>query len=426
MGKKKSSSQKTESKTESNPWGPAQDQLKDILNEAQKQYEETGGLDGNWIDKQFPDLSDDMKSSLQNMAESGNLQNVTNNINNITAGAQGNVDSSADALKGLSQGGITGQQVNDLAGQLYDSDTVKSQTEQLGKDVNQAYEGQVQSLNQQAGASGNMGSSRAGVAQGVISGKANDALAKGTADIQNSARTNAYNQALGTLQQNQNTNLNAAGQLGQLGMNQGQLQAGNSSIYQQMLNNQVNSSAVGQDWLSQNAANNWFNQTGNSNAGWDNLSKYLQMVGSVGGMGGTSNSTSKTSGGGGGGGGLSGALGGAMAGAGTGAQVSGGNPWAAGAGGVLGGIGGAFSDASMKKKVKKTGKTKDGTTKYDWEWNDSAKKEGMKGKGSGVLAQQVAKDNPDAVNKDPKSGRLKVDYDKVGVKSKNSKPKKRK
>ncbi|MGL4998224.1 MAG: hypothetical protein ACRC5T_04585, partial [Cetobacterium sp.] len=140
------------------------------------------------------------------------------------------------------------------------------------------------------------------------------------------------------------------------------------------------------------ANNNWFNQQGQANAGWDNLSKYLGMAGSIGGMGGSSTSTSS--------GGGSGALGQIV---GMGTSIMGG----------LGALG--FSDASMKKKVKATGKkTKGGNKEFEWEWNDSAKKRvGKKGKEKGVLAQEVAKKNPDAVVKDKKTGRLMVDYDKA-------------
>lgn len=412
MGKKSSTqTTKTESKTENNPWAPAQDQLKDILNLAQQQYEKTGGLDGQWFEREFPDLTQEMRDSLANMASSGKLEEVANNINQITSGAAGNVNNAGDVLGALSKGGITGDQINDLASQLYDSETVKSQTEQLGKDVDYALQGQIKDLNQQAGATGNMGSSRAGVAQGVMSGKANEALAKGTADIQNNARNQAYGQALGTLQGNQGTNLAAAGALGNLGMNQGQLQAGNSNIYQQMMQNQFNSGNYGQNHLNQQAQNDWFNKVGQGNAGWDNLSKYLGMVGSVGGMGGTSNSSGTNT-----------------------AQVGGGGGFGntfnqmLGAGSAIAGIGGQggfgwWSDASMKKNVKKKGKTKDGVTKYDWEWNEKGKSKGMKGKASGVLAQQVEKEKPNTTKKDIKSGALTVDYDALGVDPKNSKKK---
>ena len=79
----------------------------------------------------------------------------------------------------------------------------------------------------------------------------------------------------------------------------------------------------------------------------------------------------------------------------------------------------------MKKNVKKTGKTKDGTNTYEWEWNKAGEKKGMKGKGSGVLAQDVAKSNPEAVKKAP-DGKLMVDYDKTQVTPKNPKAKKKK
>lgn len=410
MGKK-SQTQKTESTTESSPWAPAQGQLKDILNDAQKQYEATGGLDGNWIDKQFPDLTDEMKQSLLNLSESGNLKQVTDSINKITSSSADNVNQASSALSGIASGGVSGEQINQLASQLYDSDTVRSQVGSLTDNAMKNYDRQVQGLNQSATSSGNMGSSRAGVAQGVMAGETNKAIAQGTADIQNNARTNAYGQAISTLQNNQSNSLNAANSLGSLGMNQGQLQAGNAGIYQNILQNEATSANTTQTQAQGKADNDWFNQVGQSNAGWDNLSKYLQMVGSVGGMGGTSTSTGTTTSSGGGG------LGGAFN------QVLGLGSTAAGIIGA-GGAAGWWSDASMKKNVKRTGKTKDGTSTYKWDWNKSGKDEGMSGKGSGVLAQQLAKEKPEAVSKSI-NGKLSVDYDKTEVSPKNSKKKRK-
>lgn len=407
MGKSKS--QTSSSKTESSPWAPAQDQLKDILSEAQKEYEKTGGLDGNWIDKNYPDLTDEMKSALTNMAQSGNLQNVADQVNNISAGAAGNVNDASAALKGMTSGGITSDQINDMASDLYDNELVDSQTGQLNKNVTQQLNSQVNALNQQAAGSGNMGSSRAGVAQGVMAGKASDAVATGSAAIQNQARQSAYQQAQGTLQGNQQTNLNAANSLGSLGMNQGQLQAGNSSIYQQMLGNQFNAANVGQTQAQNSALNDYFNQYGKSQAGWGNLQNYLNMVGSVGGMGGTSNGTTTQSGGG--GSMFNNILGAASTGA-----------------GIYGSI--MNSDKDLKKDIKKVGKSKSGSNVYEWNWNKKAEKEvGEKGSGRGVLAQEEAKKNPDAVMKNPKTGTLMVDYSKTDVvpsKSSKKKSKKRK
>lgn len=86
-----------------------------------------------------------------------------------------------------------------------------------------------------------------------------------------------------------------------------------------------------------------------------------------------------------------------------------------GLGSTAAGLAGMFSDASMKKKVKATGKrTKEGHREYEWEWNESSKKvKGAKNMTKGVLAQEVAKKDPSAVAKDKKQGRLMIDYDKV-------------
>ncbi|MGL5566486.1 MAG: hypothetical protein ACRDC4_12260, partial [Plesiomonas sp.] len=82
---------------------------------------------------------------------------------------------------------------------------------------------------------------------------------------------------------------------------------------------------------------------------------------------------------------------------------------------IMGGLGMmGFSDTSMKKNVKATGKkTKTGEMIYTWDWNEAGKKAGKKGKGRGVLAQIVAKENPEAVTTEPKTGKLAVDYSKV-------------
>lgn len=416
MGKSKSQTQKTESKTENNPWAPAQDQLKDILADAQAEYEKSGGISGDWINKNYPDLTDDMKNSLQNMSDSGQLNAVADQINNITSGAADNVNNASNALGGMTSGGITADQINSMADSLYDNDLVKSQTDQLNKDVTHQYNQQVQQLNQQAAGSGNMGSSRAGVAQGVMAGKASDAISEGSSNIQNAARTSAYQQALGTLQGNQSTNLSAAGALGNLGMSQGQLQAGNSSIYEQMLQNQYNAANVGQSQAQNQANNDYYNQYGQANAGWDNLNNYLNMVGAIGGMGGTSNSTGKTTASGGGGGMFNTILGGASTVAGMGGQS--GFGW--------------WSDKSLKKNVKKVGESKSGSKIYEWDWNEKGEALGEKGHSRGVLAQEEAKKNPDAVKRDPMSGKLQVDYSKTDVtpvkhakKSKKAKSKKK-
>ncbi|EGJ3141391.1 hypothetical protein IGV50_004415 [Salmonella enterica subsp. enterica serovar Newport] len=68
--------------------------------------------------------------------------------------------------------------------QEYNSDFVKSRISQVSDIYNEQKNASIQSLNQGATQSGNMGSSRAGVAQGVIESQAAKNIASATTDIQ--------------------------------------------------------------------------------------------------------------------------------------------------------------------------------------------------------------------------------------------------
>lgn len=375
------------------PWAPAIPVLEKILGDAGKLYDEKGGINAEWLDKQLADLTPEMQSTVKNLMSSDGMKGVVDTINKGAQEGIGGIGQSTGILGNIAQGGsnITSEDINKMAKDLYQSDRVDSQVEQLSKDVNEGLKGQIQNLNQQSSASGNMGSSRAGVAEGVATGKAADAIAQGSASIKNQAMQDATQQALGALSGNVSNQLGAAGQLGNLGLGAGQLSGSSANIYNQMLQNQLTGAGITQNQAQNSLNNQWFNQQGASNAGWDNLSKLLGMAGSIGGLGGTSSSSGKN------GSSLSGAMGG------LGGLLTG-----------VGSIGGLFSDASLKKNVKKKGKTKNGETEYEWEWNKSAEKRvGKKGKDSGVLAQEVVKNKPDAVKKDKVSGKLMVDYDKI-------------
>tara|TARA_R100000544_G_scaffold36425_1_gene24722 strand:+ start:2564 stop:3316 length:753 start_codon:yes stop_codon:yes gene_type:complete len=74
------------------------------------------------------------------------------------------------------------------------------------------------------------------------------------------------------------------------------------------------------------------------------------------------------------------------------------------------GIAGLFSDKRLKKDIKKIGEHK-GFNIYSWSWNDLAKKLGLKGSSTGVIAQEVQKTNPEYV--DDSGDYLKVYYSEV-------------
>ncbi|MGL5014028.1 MAG: hypothetical protein ACRC6V_07015, partial [Bacteroidales bacterium] len=360
--------------TETNPWGPAQDALKKILADAGSIYDKNGGINGNWVDKEIADLTPEMQQAVKDMLGSDQMKQTIGGINASAQQGMSGIGQATGMLGGLAQQGITSDKINQMAKDLYDQDTVDRQTGELQKNVQAGLDKNVQGINQRASGSGNMGSSRAGVAEGVAIGEASDAVASGSAAIQNAASQQAMAGALGTLQGNQSTALGAAGQLGQLGLGSGNLQLGTLSGQNQILQNQMQGALVGQNQNQNVLNNNWFNQQGQANAGWDNLSKYLGITGSIGGMGGSQTT--------------------------TGGQNSGAQGLVGMGSAIMGGLGMmGFSDASLKKKVKRTGKkTKSGETEYEWEWNEKAKKmAGKKGKGMGVLAQQVAKSHPEKV-----------------------------
>ncbi|MCS5736694.1 hypothetical protein N1032_23470, partial [Herbiconiux sp. CPCC 203386] len=313
---------------------------------------------------------------------------------------------------------ITGGQINQLSSELYDSETVRNQKQQLAQDLNEQYNDQVTQLNQQANMVGGMGNSRAGVSQAVMAGKAQQAQAKGEADIMNTARGQAQQAALATLQGNQQANINkyTTGMqfYGNLGTTlasqyqQGEIIRG--QLGQQMLQNQFQAGQVSQQMQNAQQETNYQNLVDQKNAGQQNLEAYRNTVSQIAGQG-NSGSTTQTAVGGGGASKAQGALGGAMSGAAAGAMIGG--PWGAVAGGVIGGISGLFSDATLKKNIKLKGKTKSGDEVYDWEWNQKGKQKGLKGKSTGVLAQRSG----EAIS-GKKQGALMVDYDKTSVKPK--------
>ncbi|KJP43598.1 hypothetical protein SR70_04845 [Klebsiella aerogenes] len=102
-----------------------------------------------------------------------------------------------------------------LKGEM-NNDLVNEQIAGMKTDVNDWYLGQSHSLDQQATTSGNMGSSRAGVAQGVLGGQAAKAIATGSTQYRTAEEQNAQNRLMSYL----NLQGNTAGQLAGIGQNQ--------------------------------------------------------------------------------------------------------------------------------------------------------------------------------------------------------------
>lgn len=72
----------------------------------------------------------------------------------------------------------------------------------------------------------------------------------------------------------------------------------------------------------------------------------------------------------------------------------------------------AFSDIRAKDNIKFTG-VENGHRIYQWTWNKAGEVLGLKGKGRGVMAHEIYKKNPEAI--DVKLGFLMVNYQKLGL-----------
>lgn len=131
----------------------------------------------------------------------------------------------------------------------YNSDLVNEQISGLTSDVNDWYLGASHSLDQQATGSGNMGSSRAGVAQGVLGGQAAKAISSGSLQYrtaEESAAQNRYMSYLGMQQQGASQLANLASQQISTGSNFYNQGMGYQSQYNAgWLQNQQNAINVG-------------------------------------------------------------------------------------------------------------------------------------------------------------------------------------
>lgn len=339
FGGKKSSS-KTESSNSSSNWIADNKEYQDLLNNAINQ-----GANMDMPGYSVADYGDQWYDALNNMmngADYSYLQQggqfmqgmgqgqLTNGMN-LQNQAQEMMNSIANMTQEDYQKGFQSE---------YNSDLVNSQINQLTDDVNKGYNQQVNALNQQASGTGNMGSSRAGVAQGVMAGQAQKAIASGTVAYQTAEEQNAYNRYSNML----NNQMNSASQLA--GMAQNQISQGNTFFNQGMnYQNQYNQGYLGNQQNAINAGSilqgvqqnqndiDRINQIMSQTPDLTNLGYLNQYLNSIAGWktSGTGTSTTTSSGGG------NGMMGGVLGAVGTGVGAWFGGPIGASVGGQLGG-----------------------------------------------------------------------------------------
>lgn len=113
----------------------------------------------------------------------GSYQNIYDQAgSSMYQQGQGYLGSAVNTFSKLQN--LTGDQFAKDYAQEYNGDLVKSRISQVSDLYNDQKNQSIQSLNQNATASGNMGSSRAGVAQGVLEAQTAKNIASSTVDIQ--------------------------------------------------------------------------------------------------------------------------------------------------------------------------------------------------------------------------------------------------
>ena len=378
----KGKSQTQTSSSTSEPWKPAQSNLKDILGDINTWY--NNAQDTGYISP-TGDLSSIYSQYLSGLNNSaGGINDTTNSLLNQGIGGTGNVLS---GYNNAASGGLnysTGDIAN-AAGSLYNSDLVQKQIDAANRGIQQNLtEQQFTGIDRNAVGGGNLGSSRAGVAQAIA---ARDATQMMT-DNANTITGNAYNQAISTaantLQNNVGTQLsglagagNAANQLYNQGASYSQnALAGlngylSSAQLQQMLQSQQQTDAIGnRDYLA-NLISQYYLPVSAGVAELGNQTSGKQTAP------GTSMFNSIISG----------------------AQTT-------------GQAFQSFSDKRLKKNIEYVG-MEGGHKVYTWEWTKRGKEIAGQQPTRGVLAQEVMITNPEAVTRDESTGFLKVDYSKL-------------
>jgi len=374
------SSSKT-TKTENEPWAPAQPYLKEALAGAEQAYNTT--YNGSSVAPQNDWTKQGLAQGAAN-AQAGTTTNLANQVGAHYGDVLGNGGLSAEQslaaggmMRSLGQAGM-GQRMagNTLAN--YASGGMMGQNPYLKQTVGTAMQDAADSINSQFSGAGRYGSGAHGR---VLS------------DRLGNIATNAYMQDYNQQQQNQ---LNAANSLGglansSLGANTSALGAlGN--IGQQGI---TNTGQIGQSLGDLNTAQNLdalnlaslggqqqaYDQSvidaANSDP-WTKASNLAQIASGMGVLGGTSTSTTRGSSG------IGGVFGGLLGGLGALKNLGG-----------LGGIGSLFtlSDERAKEDIQPVGKLADGQKVYSYTYKGDPERTPQ----IGLLAQEVEEREPDAV-----------------------------
>ncbi|HFW4592842.1 TPA: hypothetical protein ACIBRT_003765 [Salmonella enterica subsp. enterica serovar Aberdeen] len=247
FGKKGGSKQTTDKKEENTNWLMKNSNYTNLANQGIVEGSQMTipGYGNAEYSNQFYNSLNAMQNGLD-LSDYDTYQNFYNQTGQSMLGqGQGQLSGAADVFSRLQN--LSGSQMQDMFNQEYNSDFVKSRIEQASNNYQNQMNNSIHSLNQGATSNGNMGSSRAGVAEGVIRSNEAQNVANATVDIQSQEEQQAEARLMNRLglqssaagqmanigQSNLSTGLNLYGQGYNVyqGANQAQLSNWNNSMY---------------------------------------------------------------------------------------------------------------------------------------------------------------------------------------------------
>jgi hypothetical protein len=289
----------TTTTTDTKPWQPQADALKSIFNNAGSLYQSKAGTPwytGDLYAGMDPATAQAIQNTLGYVGGQG-----TQNSSALTGGGKSLLESGTTGLTGaadkLSQmAGTDPTKANiDAASQYANNPFLQGQIDAASRDVTRnLYENDLPTIDRAATGTGNINSSRAGIAAGVAMRGAQDQIG----DIASTMRGNAYNNGLSLAENARTANMSGMGAAGSLygsafGQGADAIAGGNSMA----LGNQdaIKAGQLNQQDRQGQLDANFQKWQGNDQRGMDLLKQYYGIVGSNN-WGGSSTSTQKSSG----------------------------------------------------------------------------------------------------------------------------------
>lgn len=300
-----------------------QNMIDQLMNQAQTTNQ------GQWIDKGYAGLNQNQLDAINQLINSDHLNGLSNQL--IQGGQQGldTLDSAYNQLQNLyNNGNITPDQINNLAGQLYDTDAVNAAIDAQNYGTkNQLAKNTMTNIAQQTMQNG-AGGSAARMQKDMARTSALNQMQNDASALTNQAYNNAVGQANSILSGNRQQQMSALGALA----GNGAYMSGLANQGAQMANQANQNALMGGTLMQQDEQgrlnNQYNNQMGAQNYDWQQIQNMLNAAGVLNGAQGMTTTTTQKGGGG-------GLLGGIMSGASAGSAFG---PWGALAGGALGAL----------------------------------------------------------------------------------------